>query len=1187
MKKNIKTMKFIHLYFERLIIFAFQTLNTMKPKIFLLVFILLSGFCLLGQNNIEEKVIVNAQRFLQKRDGNLKSAKQLVLTKFLENKTNKNQLFIHNIGEKQGWIITEKLGNELFVLGYSLTGSFNYEKCVPYVKNWLSVNLDSVSARNSAKIIQNSTQEYYQMEPFLKTEKGELIQWNQMPYYNQKCPVIDTVRTPIGCSATAFGQVMRFWEFPFKSRGGVDYHYRLVDRDSLNISLKHSFGDRVYNWKKMPSFLNSTSTGEEIEEISELLYDIGLSFKTIYMPEGSGAIDITGISRYFNYKLPTEIRIVENGNEVLTGADSMAFHNQIIANLGKGYPVVVIGYANAAFHAMVCDGYDNEGYYHLNYGWGGQSDGYYHFTNSGWCADLLFTSAYVDIVPSEMKYSYSVVDYNAIVKSKQMGKLVLQIEENDRSFPFYLKPFLKLKKLNGSIISPDFSYSFDSTKATVQINFQSPDIEGVYDLVVNFNMGKDTIALANLSLTVDDDYENISQDIQIVSINSINDYKYNSPTIELNIETQNKSIVSTCSVKSEIFSDQGVVEQTVVKNFNLSGNTTQLKIEFPLQDVTFGNKQLKISVDNNNQISETNETNNSLSIPFSFEREIPIKEWETLKTLFTTCGGETWLHKQGWMSNAPVSTWEGLRVNYGHVVELTNTFDAITDYHDGWGTGIVEHNYFQGSNFPENIENLTHLKVLDIAYSRLSNPSIPRSITKIRSLERLVFYECYMYGTIPENIGDLKNLEEFIVDGNNFTGELPSSLFELKKLKTLRVSGNPLLTGNIDSIGKLQNLTFIGLGFSKIGGKLPADVFNLPKLREIQAYNCLFNGVVTASSESTNEKLLVIDLSSNQLEGNIFENIINFQNLRNLNLSNNKFTGEIPDEISNFKDLFQFRISNNNFSGDLPIGIGGLKNMDWFDVSNNQLTGIIPSEIVGMSKARQLVFSNNKFEQLEPLIIDSLSEGLNHLSVINNKLEFQSFEDNLELLSKNIFSYSRQDSVGETIVAHISVGEDFNYQFSCSGSNNIYQWFHDGSVFGVPSNNGDLVLKNASNENFGKYVCKITNPLVDRLKLYSRPVYLSVGDYIISNDIESSISELMICPNPISSDIPLRISGLNNKWSTIKIINLNGQIVFHEALNQSEFIQTKEIDISQFEKSTYFIQFVNKEKSITKKFVII
>lgn len=1100
---------------------------------------------LFGQDAIEEEVLANAHRFLQKREGNLKSAKPLVLTKFLENKTNKNQLYIHNVGEKQGWIITEKLDDELLVLGYSLTGSFDYDKSVPYLKNWLSANLDSVPERNSAKATQNSTQEYYRLEPFLKTKEGEFIQWSQSPYYNENCPVIDGKKTSVGCAATAMGELMKYWEFPSMSRGSADYEYIYLTRDSALFQFKHSFGDQSYNWDKMPASLTGTSTSEEIKETSELLYDVGLSIKTAYSPGASAVApaDLVGLQRNFNYKQPTVIHIYDDIGNTKVGADSVEFHSQIKENLEKRYPVFVIGYVYGGFHAMVCDGYDNDGFYHLSFGWGGQSDGYYHFSENQWCSahQYLFVDAFLNLIPSKLNYSSSIVNYDAIVKPGQKDSLTIQIEEDDRSFPFYLKPILKLKKLNGSLVLPDFSYSFDTTKATVQLKYQSPFEEGPYDFLVDFKMGKDTIALANLNLTVDNDYESITRDIQIESIKSINNFNYQTPTIDFEVILKNKSITSTIDTKSELISDRGIVEYSSSRNFSLTGNSTKIEFEIPLRDIPYGNKQLKISVDINNQVSETNESNNSLSIPVFYNREIPVSEWETLKTFYTNCSGETWTHKKNWLSNKPIGTWDGVTVTDGHVIELSNTLNLNKYVRDGYMTGPCESNSFKGTKFPD-FNNLSKLEVIDFWFSEM-NGTIPQSITNLKSLKILKLNSCNLSGHIPDNIGELTNLETLMLEFNNFSGELPPSVFNLTKLEKLIIPGNLNLSGNIDSIGKLDNLVLLKLDKTQIGGKFPADIFNLPKLKQFSANSCLFNGQIPIV-ERTNNVLNCFDIGNNidyhtknQLEGDVFKTLVHCTDLRLLDISNNKFTGTIP------------------------------------------------SNVVGAKVAREFDLSNNDFDLMKPIVRDTLSPFLTKLNVQNNNLEFQSFESNLDLLKENFFQYSPQKVLGETKSFQAIIGKNFRHPFSCGGSNNIYQWFFNGNAFSDASHNKDLVLNNVIAENTGVYVCEITNSLVSKLKLTSAPV--NIAAVTISGIDENFDLELTIYPNPTSSDMPLRITGLKAAWLTVKITDVLGKTVYREVLNQHEDIQIKEIDISHLKRGIYIIQFEKKEELVAKKFVII
>jgi hypothetical protein len=109
--------------------------------------------------------------------------------------------------------------------------------------------------------------------------------------------------------------------------------------------------------------------------------------------------------------------------------------------------------------------------------------------------------------------------------------------------------------------------------------------------------------------------------------------------------------------------------------------------------------------------------------------------------------------------------------------------------------------------------------------------------------------------------------------------------------------------------------------------------------------------------------------------------------------------------------------------------------------------------------------------------------------------------------------------------------------------------------------------------------------MVSKLKLTSAPVHLTA--VTLSGIDENSDLKLTIYPNPISSDKALTITGLKTVWSTVIITDMLGKVVYREALNQHENIQTKEIDISPLKRGMYIIQFEKKEESIANKFVVI
>ncbi|KAJ4768819.1 LRR receptor-like serine/threonine-protein kinase GSO1 [Rhynchospora pubera] len=86
-----------------------------------------------------------------------------------------------------------------------------------------------------------------------------------------------------------------------------------------------------------------------------------------------------------------------------------------------------------------------------------------------------------------------------------------------------------------------------------------------------------------------------------------------------------------------------------------------------------------------------------------------------------------------------------------------------------------------------------------------------------------------------------------------------------------------------------------------------------------------------------------LDLSHNNLVGNIPEEIGALVGLRNLNLSRNKLYGDIPRSVGKLQSLESLDLSNNDLSGSIPLSLSDLTFLNHLNLSYNNLSGRIPS----------------------------------------------------------------------------------------------------------------------------------------------------------------------------------------------------------------------------------------------------
>ncbi len=196
--------------------------------------------------------------------------------------------------------------------------------------------------------------------------------WNQSPYYNDMCPYdyAGGGRSVTGCVATAMAQVMKYWNWPATGTGIHSYS------SSCCGTLSANFGSTTYNWSSMPNTISSTNAA-----IATLMSHAGISVDMSYSASSSGAYVVSSASpvthcaeyafrTYFNYDPAMQ------GEERASYSES-AWINMLKSELDASRPVLMAGFGTGGGHCFIADGYDASNYFHMNWGWGGYSDGYF------------------------------------------------------------------------------------------------------------------------------------------------------------------------------------------------------------------------------------------------------------------------------------------------------------------------------------------------------------------------------------------------------------------------------------------------------------------------------------------------------------------------------------------------------------------------------------------------------------------------------------------------------------------------------------------------------------------------------------------------------------------------------------------------------------------------------------------
>ncbi|KAL4634644.1 hypothetical protein ACB092_04G215200 [Castanea dentata] len=235
-------------------------------------------------------------------------------------------------------------------------------------------------------------------------------------------------------------------------------------------------------------------------------------------------------------------------------------------------------------------------------------------------------------------------------------------------------------------------------------------------------------------------------------------------------------------------------------------------------------------------------------------------------------------------------------------------------------------------------------------------------------------------GSIPTSIGSLVRLSYLHLNNNRFSRKLPSSLKNCKQLVTIDVAKNDFV-GSIPSwIGHtLSSLVILDLHSNNFHGHIPEELCSLTSLQILDlSHNKLFgripkcvhnfSAMATSNSldypfvsfqRSTICSFAAIESQLVAIKGKYLEYSTTLQLVKIIDLSNNNLSGEIPEEVMHLKGLQSLDLSSNNLTGRIPENIGDMGSVESIDFSSNQLSGQIPQSMSSLTFLSRLNLSNN------------------------------------------------------------------------------------------------------------------------------------------------------------------------------------------------------------------------------------
>ncbi len=331
----------------------------MKRTTTILIAICVSALFANGKQISQNAALSAARKY--SRTGQVAPAKNL-----RSDKTNNAPYYAFNL--EQGYVIVSGDDEMTELVGYAENGFFDAENVPPQMQLWLNGYAEYVAAVQSGKAkarkILLSDSPSVVVEPLVTTK------WNQDAPFNNFAPEYtddnnNTQRCATGCAATAMAQIMKFHNWPEQGVGHYSYEHQSFGTISSN------FSEHVYDWTNMiDRYNNGEYSNVQADAVALLMKDCGVSLNMNYGPvSGASIYSYTpAFKNYFRYSSRTVNR---------SGCETAEFTKIITDELQEGRPIIYCGTGEDGGHAFVVDGYDTNYFLHVNWGWGGYSDGYF------------------------------------------------------------------------------------------------------------------------------------------------------------------------------------------------------------------------------------------------------------------------------------------------------------------------------------------------------------------------------------------------------------------------------------------------------------------------------------------------------------------------------------------------------------------------------------------------------------------------------------------------------------------------------------------------------------------------------------------------------------------------------------------------------------------------------------------
>jgi len=284
--------------------------------------------------------------------------------------------YVFNVEGDEGFVIVSGDSRTEEILGYATTGHFDADNLPDNMADFLEAYAEAIGSL-PADIPEREKADTGRKAA--KTSVAPLIatRWGQDAPFNAYCPSLPynggLVKSVTGCVSTLMAQIMAYHRWPEATTAHIPA-YSFSFNDSKVEESAVPAGTTI-DWANIKNSYGTSYQGTESENaVAQLMHLCGDAVKMEFSLNNSAAKEhnaLSALATYFDYDATTARYV--NRKDYSYDEWQDIIYNELKA----GRPVIYGGRSLGGGHAFICDGYDKDDFFHINWGWRGTSDGYF------------------------------------------------------------------------------------------------------------------------------------------------------------------------------------------------------------------------------------------------------------------------------------------------------------------------------------------------------------------------------------------------------------------------------------------------------------------------------------------------------------------------------------------------------------------------------------------------------------------------------------------------------------------------------------------------------------------------------------------------------------------------------------------------------------------------------------------